>query len=34
MLKVIMAKGRKLKRVGDLEAQKQNVASWQYTIGE
>jgi hypothetical protein len=34
MLKVVMAKGRKLKKGGgDLEAQKQNVASVESTIG-
>jgi hypothetical protein len=27
MLKVVMARGRKLKKVDDLEAQKKNVAS-------
>ncbi len=33
--KVIMARGRRLKKVGgDLEAQKQNVASLKLTIGE
>jgi len=34
MLKVVMAKGRKLKKIGDLEAQKQNVASQEQTIGK
>jgi len=35
MFKVIMVKGRKLKKVnGDLNAQKQNVSSLQLTIGE
>jgi hypothetical protein len=27
MLKVVMARGRRLKKAGDLETQKQNVAS-------
>jgi len=27
MLKVVMARGRRLKKVGDLEAQKKNVVS-------
>ncbi len=31
MLKVIMVRGRKLNKVGDLEAQKQNVASLELT---
>jgi hypothetical protein len=35
MFKVVMAKGRRLKKVGgDLEAQKQSVASSKLTIGE
>jgi hypothetical protein len=34
MLKVVMARGRKLKKVGDLEVQKQNVASSKQIIGK
>jgi hypothetical protein len=35
MLRVVMARGRKLKKVGgDLEIQKQSVASLKPTIGE
>ncbi len=35
MLKVVMAKGRKLKKGGgDLETQKQNVASLEQTVGK
>jgi hypothetical protein len=35
MFRVVMAKGRKLKKIsGDLEVQKQNVASLKPTIGE
>ncbi len=35
MFKAVMARGRRLKNVGgDLEAQKQNVASLEPTIGE
>jgi len=32
MLKVIMVKGKRLKKVGDLEAQKKNVTSLEHTI--
>jgi hypothetical protein len=32
MLKVVMARGRKLKKVGDLEVQKKNVISLEQTI--
>jgi len=34
MLKVVMVIGRKLKKVGDLEAQKKHVTSLEQTIGE
>ncbi len=34
MLKVIMVIGRRLKKGGDLEFQKQNVASLEHTIGK
>ncbi len=35
MFKVVMARGRRLKKVGgDLEAQKKNVALLELTIGE
>jgi hypothetical protein len=33
MLKVVMTRGRKLKKGGDVEAQKQNVVSSQQIIG-
>jgi hypothetical protein len=34
MLKVVMARGKKLKKGGDLEAHKQNVVSSKQTIGK
>jgi hypothetical protein len=34
MLKVVMARGRKLKKVGNLEAQKKNVVSLEQTSGK
>jgi hypothetical protein len=34
MLKVVMARGRKLKKVGDLEVHKENVVSSKHTIGK
>jgi hypothetical protein len=34
MLKVVMTRGKRLKKGGDLEAQKQNVVSSEQTIGK